>query len=100
MIEYTEETLRKVKNFGFLQYGIEKIISILNPESPAQFKIDITDEGHPLSVMYKSGLNTGQYNLDAVEFELKRAEVDAKKQQISNDKMVDQMVDEYLGYDS
>lgn len=98
MIEYSEDTLRKVKNFGYLQYSIEKCISILNPESPDQFRFDIQDEGHPLCVMYQSGLNTGKYNIDAQEFELKRIMVESEKRKLQSEKETDNMINQFLGY--
>ena len=64
-MEYTEEILRKIKNFGYLQYSIDRIISILNPESPAQFTIDLKDDSHPACVMYQAGLN-GSFWLTSV----------------------------------
>ncbi|MBV5334190.1 MAG: hypothetical protein JZU49_00100 [Sulfuricurvum sp.] len=100
MNEYTEDTLRKVKNFGYLQYSIDKCISILNPEDPERFRFDIKDENHPLCVMYQSGLNTGKYNIDAQEFELKRVMVDSEKLKLQREREVDTMINEFLGYDS
>ncbi|MCT4602476.1 MAG: hypothetical protein N4A59_06205 [Marinifilum sp.] len=95
-MEFTEEILRKVKNFGYLQYSIERIISILNPEEPGFFEICIKDPEHPLGVMYQSGLNTGKYNLDAQEFELKRVQIDSEKIELKRKKDVNRMIDEYL----
>ena len=97
-MNYTEEILRKIKNFGFLQYGIDRIISILNPDDPQQFEWDLKDKEHPASVMYQSGLNTGKYNIDAQEFELKRIMVESEKRDLENKKQVDQMINEFLGY--
>lgn len=56
-MDYTEDILRKIKNFGYLQYSIERIVSILNPDNQEQFTFDIKDENHPAAVMYQSGLN-------------------------------------------
>ena len=96
-MEYTEEILRKIKNFGYLQYSIDRIISILNPESPAQFTIDLKDDSHPACVMYQAGLNTGKYNLDAQEFELKRTLVDTEKLKLQRERDVDTMINNFLG---
>lgn len=98
MIEYTEDTLRKAKNFGYLQYSIDKIISILNPENAEQLRFDIQDENHPLCVMYQSGLNTGKYNIDAQEFELKRIMVESEKQKLQNEKRFQNLLNDFLGY--
>lgn len=95
---YTEEILRKIKNFGYLQYGIPRIISILNPDNAEQFEWDLKDENHPACVMYQSGLNTGKYNLDAQEFELKRIQIESEKVDLENKKQFNQMIDEFLGY--
>lgn len=97
-MDYTEDILRKAKNFGYLQYSIEKCISILNPESSDQFRFDIQDENHPLCVMYQSGLNTGKYNIDAQEFELKRIMVESEKQKLNNEKRFQSLLNYFLGY--
>ena len=79
-MQYTEEILKKVKSFGALQYPVERIISILNPENPEQFKKDFADPDSPLFVMYQAGFNAGQYRLDVENFQL--AEIETKKQRI------------------
>lgn len=97
-MNYTEEILRKIKSFGFLQYSIERIVSILNPDNPAQFEADLKDEDHSACIMYQTGLNTGKYNLDAQEFELKRIQIDSDKLELEAKKSVDKMINEFLGY--
>lgn len=96
-MDYTEEILAKVRTFGILQYSIEKILSILNPVDPYQFGLDIKDKDHSLCIMYESGQNTGQFNLDAAEFKLKSAMADQVKAQIEREKTVNRMIDEFLG---
>lgn len=97
MNEYTEDIFRKVKNFGYLQYSIDKILSILNPDNPDQFTFDIKDEGHPLCVMYQSGLNTGKYNLDAQQFELQKVLIESQKMDLQVKKDVIKMINQFLG---
>lgn len=99
MSDYSEDTLRKAKNFGFLQYSVEKCIIILNPEQPEQFKFDIQDEGHPLCIMYQNGLNTGRYNLDAAEFKIKDAESQIKLMELSREKLYHAKLLEISGSD-
>jgi len=64
---------------SILKTPIDKLISILNPDDPEQFRIDISDPETILCTMYQSGLNTGQYNLDIQEFKLKQIETDKAK---------------------
>lgn len=99
MSDYSEETLRKAKNFGFLQYSIDKCISILNPDNPEEFRFDIQDEGHPLFIMYQNGLNTGKYNLDAAEFKIKDAESQIKQMELSREKLYHAKLLEIAGAD-
>jgi hypothetical protein len=97
-VNYTEDILRKIKNFGYLQYSIDRIISILNPEVAEQFEIDLKEDSHPACVMYQSGLNTGKYNLDAQEFELKRIQIDSEKMELERKKRFDTELQKFLGY--
>lgn len=99
-MSYSEEILRKVKNFGYLQYSVDKCIDMLSPEDPDRFRWEIKDENHPLCVMYQSGLNTGKYNLDVQEFQLKQILIDSEKLKLKREKEVDTMINEFLGNDS
>lgn len=99
-MNYTEEILRKIKSFGYLQYDIDRIISILNPDDPRQLEWDLKDQEHPAGVMYQSGLNTGKYNLDALEFQLKKIQIESEKHDLETKKEVDQMINEFLGNDN
>lgn len=76
---YPDELLKKVKSFGALQYDVERMITILQPESPAQFRIDFADHDSVLFAMWNAGFLAGQYNLDAQQFELAKSEADKLK---------------------
>lgn len=94
---YPDEILQQVKRFGFLQYGIDKILSILSPEDPDQFVSDLRNEETTLFVMYHSGLNTGQYNLDAAEFKLKSAEADKMQLEVKRENLLHEMINDFCG---
>lgn len=97
---YSDEILQQVKRFGVLQYSIEKIVSILNPLSPLQFVDDIRAEETTLYAMYHSGLDSGQYNLDAAEFRLKSSEADKAALEVARFKKMDGLINEFCGYDN
>lgn len=96
-MNYPEEILRQVKQFGFLQYGIDKILTILNPEDHEGFTNDITDDETSLCIMYQSGLNSGQYNLDVVEFKLKSAEAAKATAEVEQGKHLHTMKNDFCG---
>lgn len=95
---YTEEIYRLVRGFGALQYPVDLVVTHLTGKVDAvQFRQDITDDTHPLFTIYQAGLNAGKYAIDAQEFELKRIMVETEKNKLQNEKIVDQMINEYLG---
>lgn len=77
---YSEEILKKVKNFGALQYAPEKIITILQPEDKETFLKDLADEESILFAVYHSGLQSGKYNQDIQVFQ--SGEIQIKKTQL------------------
>lgn len=83
---YSEEFLKKVKSFGVLQYSADRIISVLSPENPDQFKKDFADPESVVYIMYQAGFNSGQYMLDVqtykqqeIDTEIKRIEFEERK---------------------
>lgn len=95
---YPDDILKKVKQFGYLQYDVKKIVSILNIEDVETFVQDIQNVDEPLCVMYQSGLNTGLFNLDAAEFKLKSAEADQARIDLEREKKLDILINDYLGF--
>lgn len=82
---YTEDFLKKVKTFGALQYSVERIISVLTPEDPEQFKTDFNNPESVVYIMYQAGFNSGQYLLDAQQF--KQAEIDTDIKRIEYEQL-------------
>ena len=76
---YTEDFLKKVKTFGALQYSVDRVISVLTPQNPEQFKQDFNNPESVVYVMYQAGFNSGQYLLDAQQFKAAEIETETKK---------------------
>jgi len=94
---YTKEILERVKNAGILQYDIDKVINLVNPEDRAQFSFDITNEETVLCFVYTEGLNSGKYKIDVANYKLAAAEAELKTLEVKREKEVASMIDEYLG---
>lgn len=77
---YSEEILKKVKNFGALQYAPEKIVTILQPDDKETFLKDLADNESILYAIYHSGLQSGLYNQDIQVFQA--GEIAIKKTQL------------------
>lgn len=81
MSNYDDKTLKMVERLGALQYNVEKVIVMLNPEDPEQFKKDLQDTETVLNAMYQSGLHKGKYNLDAQAFKQAEIDIDQKRKE-------------------
>ena len=96
---YSDDIYRLVRGYGALQYPVDLVVTHLTGKvDPAEFKIDIEDSSHPLFTVYQSGLNTGKYNIDAQEFELKRIMVESEKQKLEIEKRFQNKLNLFLGY--
>ncbi|MDR1340729.1 MAG: hypothetical protein LBK58_11855 [Prevotellaceae bacterium] len=60
---YTAEFLEKIRSFAMLAYSIEKIIDLLDPDSPEQLRIDFDTPGNAVCKTYRQGKTTGEYAL-------------------------------------
>ena len=78
-MQYSEEFLKKIKSFGALQYDVERIIAILQPENKEEFRKEFTDPESIVFAMYQTGFNAGQYRIDAEQFKLSELETEQKK---------------------
>jgi hypothetical protein len=76
---YTEEFLKKVKSFGVLQYSADRMISVLAPADPDQFKKDFSDPESVVYIMYQAGFNSGQYMLDVQQYKQAEIETDIRR---------------------
>ena len=81
---YTEEILKKIRAFGVVQYSIDKIISILQPENPEILRSDLQDPDSIAHTVYIAGINSGQYRLDIEQFKILEIETQTKKLEYEN----------------
>lgn len=94
---YNEEFLKKIKAFGVLQYDVDRIISILNPEYPEQLKHDLKDPESVVHTMYQAGFNAGQYRLDAEAFKMAEIKTQKSKQEFEQNTKYLKMRNELFG---
>ena len=96
-MNYTKEILERVKNAGILQYNIDKVVNLINPENEQQFREDIINTETVLNFIYTEGLNQGQYKVDVALFKLQSAEAEIKTLEVKRQREADAMIAEYLG---
>ena len=80
---YSEDTLKKIKTFGALQYTPEQIMVILRITNQEQFLTDLENPETLLSSMYQSGLLSGKYNQDIQLFQISEIEIKMKKEELA-----------------
>jgi hypothetical protein len=61
---YTDEFLSKISSFGILGYGVDKIIDLVEPDDPDQFRAAFFTPGSEIHKAYRKGKTTGEYSLD------------------------------------
>ncbi len=66
---YSPEFLDKVRSFGILGYSADRIIYLIDPEDPNQFKTDLLDQNSPVYLAYHKGKTTGEYSMDKELFD-------------------------------
>lgn len=90
-MKFTEKQLREIKNFGVLQYDIEKVLLLIQPENPDQFRNELKDINTEIGKAYAEGFLSGKYSLDAQQFEVSKAvsrkiKAEADKLEMENEK--------------
>ena len=61
---YADDFLSKISSFGILGYSVEKIIDLVEPDDPEQFRTDFSTPGSSVHKAYRKGRTTGEYSLD------------------------------------
>jgi len=85
-MDYPEQIIKQIRSFGALQYPIDKILAILRPDNPEQFKTDFNDPENILYITYQTGFEAGQFNLDAQSFEMDKLVAQEKKLELDKKK--------------
>jgi hypothetical protein len=83
-MDYSEDILRLVKEYGKHQLLINDIIELVQPLNETQFKIDFFDENSALHLAYLKGSSTTQERLDEELLKIRQITVD--ENQIKLDK--------------
>ena len=84
---YSNDFLSNVSSFGILGYSVEKIIDLIEPENPEQFRIDFSLPGSVVYRAYRKGKTTGEYNLDKDLFDKATKGHDAVSNTILDERM-------------
>ena len=93
----TKQQLEKIKYFGVLQYDIDKVVTMIAPELPDQFRIELSDPDSVPGFVYHEGLNVGQFKLDAALFKLQSAQAELETMAVKRQREADAMISDYLG---
>lgn len=69
-MEYTAEILAKVRSMGTLNYHAERIIKLIEPDDPDQFRRDFYNKSSIIFKEYEKGVIYAEYQIDKKLFEL------------------------------
>ena len=96
-MDYNDEFLKKIRSFGVVQYSVDQIISILNPENPEQLKEDLKNEESVVHLMYMAGVNSGKYNQDMIQFSIQQSVAEVQKLKTQQYKQYAELKKELFG---
>ena len=77
MQEYSEKFLGRMKMFGLLRYGIERMLAVISEDKKekvdmAEFKKDFSNPSHPVFIEYDRGCKNADYAIEIALFEKAR----------------------------
>lgn len=95
-MEYDGTFLTKISSFGILGYSAEKIIYLVDPDDPEQFKKDIETPGSEVYKAYHKGAATGKYSMDKVLFDKATKDRDTEANSQMNLRMHQNKIDDKI----
>lgn len=95
-MEYDVTFLAKISSFGILGYSADKIIFLVDPENPEQFRKDIETPGTEVYKAYYKGKTTGEYSMDKILFDMATKDRDAEANSQMNQRMHLKKVDDKI----
>lgn len=98
-MEYSNDTLMKMREFGEHGTELDDIIFALQPEDEAEFIADFNNPKSILAVMYNSVQQSRQNELIGLEIMIKTSEAEMKKMDHTRMMKLDDLIYESCGLD-
>lgn len=93
----SKEQLEKIKYCGIMQYPIDQVVKVVNPDLPEELRSELSNPESAAAYLYNEGLNNGKFKLDAALFKLQSAEAELQTMKVKREREVDVLISEYLG---
>lgn len=95
-MSYSASFLEKVRAFGILGYSVDKIIDLVEPDNPEQFRDDFSNLESEVYRYYRKGKTTGEYNLDKELFDQSTKSHDVKANETLKDRLQRNKIDDLI----